>query len=141
MTKKVKGFSVARAYAFDKDAETQGVWFNFEGGSRLLIARYGNPEQIKLERSLETALAPRLQSKDEDEAQAARIELNRKCFAQTILKGWENILGEDGETELAYSTEVAEDLLQHPEFFSAVLNFANDLSQFRKYREEAAVKN
>lgn len=143
MTKKAaktQGFSPKRKFSNDPVREVEGVWFDYEGGSRLLIARYGNPEHVKLERQLESKMAARLQSGDEHAKVDARMELNRKAFAQAVVKGWEGILDED-ETELEYSPEAAEDLLRLPEFFGAVFEFAHTADEFRKHREAEAVKN
>lgn len=140
-TAKIQGFSPKRKFSNDPVSEVDGVWFDYEGGSRLLVARYGNPEHVKLERQLETKMASRLQTGDEHDKVDARMELNRRAFSRAVLKGWEGILDEDGETELAYSPEAAEDLLKLPEFFGAVFEFAHTADEFRKYREAEAVKN
>lgn len=143
MSKKstVKGFSPVRKYAFNEKAETQGVWFDLEGDAKILVARYGNAEQVKLERQLESEYRKQLESEDTETVNEARIELNRRVFSQTVLVGWKNFVQEDGETPLEYSQEAAEELLHYPEFFGAVFNCANDLQKFRKYQEEQAVKN
>lgn len=135
-----KGFSVARRYAMDTATEVKGLWFDFEDGARLQVARYGNPEHVKLERQLEAEYAAKLESKDREVQTEARTELNRRVFAHTLLKDWEGILDEN-EKELPYSVEAAEQLLEFPEFFGAVLEFATQVEKFRKYKQDAAVKN
>ena len=137
----VKGFSVAREFAFNPTIEVGGVWFDYKGGSRLLIARYGNPEHVNLERRLEAQHAQDLQSKDPAVQAEARTAINMAVFSHTILKGWEGILDEDGETELKYTQETAAELLKHQQFFNAVLEFAVDSESFLKYKKDDAVKN
>ena len=107
----------------------------------MLVARYGNAEQVKVERRLEHEYSRKLKSDDDDLVTNARIEMNRKVYARTVLLGWKNILDEDGETELKYSAEAAEQLLEYPKFFAMIYGFANDLAKFRKYTEDEAVKN
>lgn len=138
--KSPKGFSIARKYAMNTDAEVNGLWRDYEEGSRLLVARYGNTEFGKLERQLRTELAKQLESEDESVREEATIKLNVRLFAQTILKGWENILDEDGEP-VAYSTQAAEEFLQYPEFFRAVLDLCTEIEKYRRYQVEDAVKN
>ena len=140
--KKVRGFSPARQFAYASDKELGGVWFKLEDSdAEVLVARFGNAEQVKVERRLENEYSRKLKSDDDDVVTNARIEMNRKVYARTVLLGWKNILDEDGETELKYSAEAAEQLLEYPEFFAMIYGFANDLAKFRKYTEDEAVKN
>lgn len=140
-TKKVtKGFSPFRRFAMDKSAETEGVWFDYEEGSRLLVARYGNLRHVAAERELERKNEIELDSDDITKVAELRMAMNVELFAKTVLKGWEGIVDENGK-DFPYTYENAKTLLELPEFFGAVVDFASEIDRFRKFKEADAVKN
>lgn len=143
---KLKGFSPTRRYKNDSAAVSGGVWRDYaDGAARLLVARYQNPEHeafIRAEREKHPEFTEGGEKADTAEAKAFFLELGNRGLAQFILKGWEGILDEDGETELKYSSEAAFKLLTELEEFSDdVFRLSLEAEQYRAYKADAAVKN
>lgn len=143
MTKKVKGFSPARKFKYDDKALNEGTWVEIEdGAAKLLIARFNNEahaEYLRKERAKNTKL---LEDDSSAESQKLLRDLGNRAMAKFVLKGWEGILDEDGESELPYSEEAAFKLLDELEDFSnLVFSLSMEASRYRMYEEGRAVKN
>ena len=138
----LKGFSPVRRYTMDSDAETKGVWRDIEGGAaRLKLARFNNPEHTALLRSLRNEHAEVLENPSTPEAQKVLEQIGNQALAAHILLDWEGILGEDGESPLPFTPENVAALLALEEFSALVFSLSTEVEQYRKYKEEKAVKN
>lgn len=142
MTKKLKGFSPARKFAWDTEATEQGVWRSvFDGAAELKIARFNNPKHNALLRRLREENDELLKDDSTDEAQAKLLEISGLALAETVLVDWRGILDEDGN-ELPYSKEAAYDLLKnYEEFADLVFNLSLESEQYRRFKEGEALKN
>jgi hypothetical protein len=120
---------------YDATKETDGVWFDFEAGSRLKIARANNPKwqewfRIKGERDA---------ASDED------VELTHEewcdLFAKTALTDWDGLEEETGvplecTEETRYSS-----LFAYKELFDFVLRKTQKKARFRVESKERDEKN
>ena len=142
MSKKLKGFSPARKFAWDKGAEEQGVWRTvFDGAAELKIARFNNPKHNALLRRLRDENEELLKDETTEKAQSKLLEISGLAMAETVLTDWRGILDEDGN-ELPYSNEAAYDLLKnYEEFADLVFNLSLETEQYRRFKEGEAVKN
>ena len=140
---KVKGFSVARSFKNDEAAVNNGVWREvFDGSARLLVARYNNDAHTAYLRTERAKEAKLLENSESEEAQKFLEDLGNRALAKHILKGWEGILDEDGETEVLFSEEAAYKLLtDYVEFSNLVFSLSMEVDQYRAYAEGKAVKN
>jgi len=142
MSKKLKGFSPARKFAWGKGAEEQGVWRTvFDGAAELKIARFNNPKHNALLRRLRDENEELLKDETTEKAQSKLLEISGLAMAETVLTDWRGILDEDGN-ELPYSKEAAYDLLKnYEEFADLVFNLSLETEQYRRFKEGEAVKN
>lgn len=120
----------------DLAAETNGVWVPYEGGSRLLIARIGNPEY---EQAVLKLSEPYGQGFRQD-ADAMR-QVTREAMARHILLGWEGIEDDDG-VSIPYSFETAlKFLTEYRDFYRHVMTEAMNRENFRVKQRQDVVGN
>lgn len=134
------GFCPVRAYTYDEDKEINGIWFDLPEGSRVKVARFGNPKFIEVYQRIVNELAPDIQKLTEEQQKELDIEATRKTFAEVGLLDWENLVNLDG-SELVYSKEAAAELLEIRDFYSLISAFSQMSSLFLKYKIEDTVKN
>jgi hypothetical protein len=113
----------------DPNKETRGVWMNYGGGLKVLIARSNNAKfrdmVNRLTRPHQVALKTGMV-----EPKVAE-EIMRTSAAQHILLGWENLEDDDGNA-IPYSPEKAKQLFDEaPDFFSTVMELANSAALFK----------
>ena len=139
---KSKGFSPARKFAWNTEAQTEGLWRDIEGGeAKLKIARFNNPEHQAYLRRLREENSKLLENPDSEESQAKLAEIANKAMAAHILKDWEGIQDEESN-DLPFSEEAAYQLLsEYEEFSNLVFSLSTEAEQYRKYKEADAVKN
>ena len=138
MSKKLAGFSPARKFSWNSEAESEGIWREaFGGTARLKVARFNNPAHTAMRSEHEEVL----KNRESEEGLRVLALIRNQAMASHILKGWEGIQDEDGK-ELPFSVEAAEDLMtRFEEFGNTVFQLSLDAEQYRKYREDDAVKN
>lgn len=139
---KSKGFSPARKFAWNTEAQTEGLWREIDdGAAKLKIARFNHPEHQAYLRRLREENAKLLENPDSEESQTKLNEIASKAMAAHILKDWEGIQDEEGN-DLPYSEEAAYQLLSdYEEFSNLVFYLSTEVEQYRKYKEADAVKN
>ncbi|WP_274584095.1 hypothetical protein V9W64_10890 [Neisseria leonii] len=142
----LRGISLVRKYREDKKAVSEGVWRDYaDGAAKLLIARFNNPghsEFLRAERKKHSEILDDEARSESPEATEILVEMGNRAMAKFILKGWEGILDEDGETPLPFSEENAYALLSEFDEFSAeVFRLSTEVEQYRLYKEADAVKN
>lgn len=126
-------------HKFDKEKEIEGVWFVSSDGLRLKIARFNNPNAIRMTRKLALANSRALKRDKEGDLLS---ELAIKVHAKHILVDWKDVLEDDEVTPMPYSSKKAEELLiEFPTFLEEVLEFSLREDEFRIELVEAAVKN
>ena len=113
----------------DADKEVGGVWIDFDGETRLLIARYLNPEHKQY---VQKAMAPyKRQMRNDAVGDDVYKRIDAKGMARHVLLNWEGM-------------KEAERLLSDPglEFFSDfVRETAQDLSLYRQQEVEESADN
>lgn len=118
-----------KKFATDRRKEEEGVWHDMGDGSRIKVARVGNPRYTRLltERSRPHQRAATLNTLSEDVAQRIVTEVE----GRTVLVDWEGMCDAAGNS-LPYSCETAQKLLVDlPEFRRFVLDLAGDVSYYR----------
>jgi hypothetical protein len=123
----------------DSERETEGVWVDVGSDCRLLIARMNN---TKYEEELRKLGKPYLRQIRMGTVDAQTLEgITIKATARAILKGWENLEGEDGKP-IKFSVEKAEEVMtKYRDFFRMVQEFAQDQEIFRQQVVEEAEGN
>lgn len=129
--------SIYELFGSDESLETKGIWHDFGDYGRFLIARAGGSnkpyakalerETRPLRRSLEAGAI------DEERSRA----LLAKVFADTVVLGWEGVIGRDGE-ELPFDRDNCRKLLTDlPNLFEDIRTQATSWAQYRKQALEA----
>jgi len=129
---------IKKEYSTDSKKEVEGVWVDMDNKTKVLIARVGSKENMRLLRELQKphTRAINNNSLSTDVLVKMMIEL----IARTILLGWEGM--EEGGDEVPYSYENAKRLLtEYKDFRDNVSAYSNDMTLFRKQEEEAEAKN
>jgi hypothetical protein len=126
-------------YNTDEKLETNGAWVPFLQGSRLLVAREGNPHYTaELNRLYEENQEKlRLEGEEADELNKLLLA---KVYARTILKGWENI-SFDGKTLTEYNEENAVKALLMKDFMLVVQSMSRNIDHYRHKVEAEQAKN
>jgi hypothetical protein len=136
-----KGFDFKKSFVTDRKKEVEGTWVetNIDGQTlKLLIARDGNPRYKSYLRSL-LKRHERALSRNDDKALELFEQLENEVIAHTILLGWEDIYMDDEVLE--YSPEVAQKLLEWPDFKKLVVDLSQDFSLFKEASDEEVLKN
>lgn len=111
-------------------------------GVRLKVRGAGNADYRRLQgKKLRKIAAQRLSP---DKEQEAANGVMNELLVETILLDWEGIVQEDGVTPLAYSAELAAQLLNDPEmrvFRDAVIHAGNFVASRKKDAGETTEKN
>jgi len=124
---------VTRAFT-DPRLELDGAWTDYRDGSRVKVARIGNPAFTRaLAKSNRTTRAKK-QDPEEEQRQLCKI------MSETILLDWSGFT-RAGEP-LPYSSATAYELLMnHMDFRNDISNLAMEGEVFRAERMEEAAKN
>jgi len=134
--------NLRKLFGTSKEKAERGVWVDGPAGSRLLIARFGNSECVKLTKQL---MRPHRASQRAGQlADEILTGVAIKVLANTVLLGWEKLRDGEGDKppEIPYSPEAAERLLKaYPDFRALVSELSNDIALFLEEEEKAAVKN
>jgi hypothetical protein len=124
----------------DEKAELEGVWQDYEGGSRVKLARFNNEkaQRMRMEWYQENkALLEALADKG-DEGEKQREELFKqgecKIMAEAVLLDWEGFEDLNGKT-VKHSPKVAEQYLLMSK------DFRKDMSMLSGNRDKYLLKN
>lgn len=118
-------------FATDEKLEIEGAWQPFQG-TRVLIARVGNPAYSKMLNKLITENKDVLDRED-DAADALSKQIMIDVYASKILLGWEDF-GFKGEP-LPYSLANAKMLLGVNDFRAAIATLANKFDAYKVKQE------
>lgn len=129
---------IGKQFKTDLTAETSGVWFELDEGTKLLIGREGNKAYAKMLTSLWDKNKRVLEAKN-DAADAKSEVIMVEVLAKTILLGWQGI--EMDGAPLEYSVENAKRLLAIKDFRRVVTEFAKDVEAYRVQDEAQALGN
>ena len=138
--------SLYKLFKTDEKLETDGVWLEYgqtEQGKpiRIKIARAGG-RNVAFAKALEKATRPyrkAIQTGTLDDKTATR--LYQEVFADTVVLGWENVEGPDGQP-LEFNKENVLKLFEDlPDLFADLREQANNVSLFREEVLEADLGN
>ena len=128
--------------AVDPAKEKGGVWIDIGDGGKLLIARYDNPNFVRLFNELRKPHMRLAQSGKLSEEKAA--EILAEALSQAVLLDWRGIQLAAGETDIPYSQKKAFEILKDPiykQFRQIVIELATEESHFRQEQIEESSKN
>lgn len=98
-------------YKTDKDLERTGIVYTPDSGTAITIARAGG-NNVKFAKALEIKTKP---YRRQIEAGTLDPKLDRQMmaevFAETVVKNWETLVGEEGEEQLVQGIEADPDNL------------------------------
>lgn len=137
--KKLKG-----SYGTDLKLETDGAWFPLAliEGVMVKVARAGNPQYKKALKRLYKPYTKQLR-RGKDIAQEIEDRIQTDLLVQTLLKDWSGMPGEKG-ADVAYSEEIAKELLADPELKELreeILGFTEEFEAFQNELDEDLEKN
>jgi hypothetical protein len=138
--KKQALFDVESDSAFDSEKMESGVWIDYKGGSRLLIASTKRRKfQDLLDRQMAAYERGLRKGRKLDEAVSERIMAD--CLSRYVLLDWKGLCNKAGQ-EIPYSQAKAKDLLTRLEVFREdVFTFGQQEALFKEYDDEEALKN
>ena len=125
----------------DMDKERRGVWFDYELGIRLRIARFNNSDYLSALRKL---LEPHQSKIRRGMMSAEEVDkIAVAAVARHILTDWSGIDDEEGKP-LTYSVSKAEEYLADAklhDLYTFVLEKSRDAAAFRREDTEEAKGN
>jgi hypothetical protein len=117
----------------DTTLEQEGVWLDYRDGSRVKLARAGNPRFSRQYASVTKKLAHNADPE---------VETRALCgvMGDTIVLGWESFT--DSGEEFPYSPEAAAGLLWDSiDFRNDMVDMSTNMENFRRKVVEEAAKN
>lgn len=114
----------------DEASEVGGVWHDYLGGSRVLVARDNNIEYATMMMKLREERRVEL-DKGGDLADKISREIYLKCKATCILKGWEGFVDPEGD-ELVYSVDNSMKVLEMTDVFFDISVLSNEGEHYRE---------
>lgn len=127
--------SLYKLYKMDPKIESQGIWFTIGTGeekpARFLLARAGGSNK-KFNRAFEQRTAPvrrQMQLGTLDDQTDLRIMA--EVYAESVILGWENVLGEDGKSLEFTFNNCVKLLTDLPELFGEIQQQAKRISAYR----------
>lgn len=131
--------NIFEQFGSDTSLERSGVWVDI-GTAKFKLARAGgaNDDFLKLVRKRMAPFKRAIEAGSLDEGFAKKIQ--REVFAETVVLGWKNVFGPDGE--IPYSRENCIDLLEKlPNLMTELQRLADTFETFRQENLEADAKN
>lgn len=125
-------------FTTDLQKEMEGVWVEYGKGVEWKIARAGNDEHARLQRSMARANQALFNMSDEA-SQEAQQKLIQRLYAQAILKDVRG-LTMNGE-EVKYTVDLGLKALSKKDFFDWVHSHAKRMEAYQTQAEDEAVKN
>lgn len=127
------GFDLATLRT-DKTKEVEGVWMEYVGESKLLIARLRNSKMEEFLLTKQTSAARRLNDPK------YQLRMFRKAVARFVLLGWEKLFLDD--VEQTYSEDLAYEIFtDYPDFYDTVLAMSQEIDAFKADNLEADAGN
>lgn len=124
--------SLYEKFSTDESIEKEGVWLDYGGGEKFLIARAGGANQKFVQR-LQHLTKPfnrqiQMGSFDEDQGR----ELAAQAFAETVILTWEGVKDREGEVMEFSISNCKQFLIDLPEIFVDIREFASSYANFQK---------
>lgn len=127
-------------FATNAEAESKGVWEDYNSDVSFLIARANNSEFNRLITRLVKQHRALLDSKTEA-SQKKSEELLVETMAKTVLLGWRGEFNFQGQPMGEYSIEKAKKLLSIKDFRAWVSGISEDHARFKAVKDEEDAGN
>lgn len=124
----------------DVDLEAEGVWFEVDDETSVLVARSNNRKYRDMIKQLTKPYKRQIRQGTLKDATLDNII--GRAMAKTLLLNWKGL--KIGGEEISYSVEKATELLTNEklkDFREMIAEFANDAEAFRLERKEEIVGN
>jgi hypothetical protein len=133
--------SFYKQFGTSEDLEVNGIWLDYGDAGRIKIARAGGANR-RFATVLERKTRPYRRALDNGTIDPKVIErVMAEVFAETVILGWEDVIGRDGEP-LPYTFDnVVQLLLDLPDLFLDIQAQAQRAALFLQANLEAAAKN
>ena len=128
---------IKSSFSTDSKKEVEGVWVNLDENSRIKIAKLGSREFQRVFNEISRPYRTAIRNKTLDNKTSEEILI--KTFARAILVDWEGI--KEGDQEVPYSHEKAEEYLRISAFRDFVTSCANDFTLFKEQEDKQDEKN
>lgn len=124
------------------ETEVNGIWVAITGGHKICIARAGG-SNIQYKTALRSLLRQYAKHNDPKTGYPSHIsdEIDagvKKLVAKYIIKDWKVT---SGGKDIAFSYDNALSALDHDDFFSDVMEAANERTAFAAEEESTTIKN
>lgn len=137
-----KPASLYEKFASDQSAESvDGITLDYGEAGKIIIHRAGGSNQ-RYKNYAAAKLKPyqrQIQAKTMDEAVTRAVMAD--VYAKTVIVGWEEVRGRDGELLPFTPENVKQVLIDLPDLFDDIQTAANDASLFREANNEAIEGN
>jgi hypothetical protein len=138
--------SLYKLFKTNENLETDGIWLEYGQTAdgkpvRIKIARAGG-HNVAFAKALEKATRPykkAIQTGTLDDKTATR--LYREVFADTVVLGWENVEGPDGQPMEFNNANVLKLFEDLPDLFADLREQANNVALFRDEVRETDLGN
>ncbi len=131
-------------FATDAKLEEDGAWVEVNGiyGLEIKVRRMKSEASIKAGERLMTELLGEGRIRKPDDIKPDQMrEVMRKQIAEAVLIDWKNLRNTETGDEIAYSQEMAFDLLAYGDFFDFVYQAATERDAFKERSDEDAEGN
>jgi hypothetical protein len=130
--------NVFDVFETDEKLENNGVVFDC-GFGKFKLAYVGNPE---FQKAYAEAMKPYAEASARGLLDGnIQLRVLREVYAKTIIKGWSEVYGRDGE-EIPYSYENALKLTEElPRLFGMIREWAGNFANYRKIYADTVVGN
>lgn len=137
-------------FSTDNQVERDGVWLNFgpvdetdpeSPVQRIRVARAGGANAAFGKRYNELLAPHRLQVQHGLLPEDVAAQIIRQVYAETVVRGWENITGPNGENIDFNAKNVEQVFKDLPQLFRVVKEAADGYALFRQQIREEDAKN
>lgn len=131
-------------FATDKHLEEEGAWVEVNGiyGLEIKVRRLKSEASMKASERLMTELLGEGKIRKPDDIKPDQMrEVMRRQIAEAVLIDWKNLRDAETGDEIAYSEEMAYDLLEYGDFFDFVYQAASERDAFKERSDKDAEGN
>jgi hypothetical protein len=124
---------IRKSMITDERAEIEGVWQDYENGSRVLLARFDNEEaqKIRVEEYRENRAVI---DQGGELADTISLRAEIKAMSQAVVRGWEGFVDEDGNEDVYTPAKAAE-------YLELSKDFRRDMQRMSMGRERYLAQN
>lgn len=117
-------------FSTDEGIEREGVWLDY-GGEKFLIARAGGANTKYLQRLQHLSKPYQRQIQMSVFSEEQGREIAAQAFAETVVLDWDGVMDREGNVMLFSKERCKQFLVDLPEIFADIREFASDFTNFR----------